>query len=346
MKKISVIIPCYNVENYLQRCFDSLKNQTIGIDQMELIFVDDCSKDNTLDILKSFEQQYPEDIILIPFSENVGQGAARNVALEYASAAYIGYVDSDDAIEYNMFEKMLSVIEETDCDFVQCRWDRIDENGSLSMTKPFDYPGYYNMSDADERKRFLSKNLRVISACDKLYKRDFLLENHILFPSGFIREDIAFCYQVYMKSKSMYCMNDVLYHYYINPKGTMKTSKQEYEKDVLSVCLFFWDACGDKLSCTDRKEDMEWLFLEMGYVYILWELCNDDSQRAFTYYQLVKGIIQQLNISYQRNSYRELEGNEFDNLMLKLLDMSLSQEQFLEVINHMKEKINMVDIED
>ena len=89
-KKISIIIPCYNVESYLDRCFESLKHQTLGFEQMELIFVNDASTDGTLDKLTALESQYPENIIVINFTENRRQGTARNVALEYASAPYIG----------------------------------------------------------------------------------------------------------------------------------------------------------------------------------------------------------------------------------------------------------------
>ena len=93
---ISVIIPCYNVSKYLDRCMDSLLKQTIGYNKLELIFINDASTDNTLDMLLGYEEKYPDTVLVINLEENKKQGFARNLALEYATGKYIGYVDSDD----------------------------------------------------------------------------------------------------------------------------------------------------------------------------------------------------------------------------------------------------------
>ena len=100
MKKISVIIPCFNATKYLPKCFMSLVQQTIGIDQIELIFVDDASTDEdaTWNMLQEFERAYPESIKILKLEENMRQGGARNVALQYATGEYIAFVDADDFV--------------------------------------------------------------------------------------------------------------------------------------------------------------------------------------------------------------------------------------------------------
>ena len=107
MAEISIIIPCYNVEKYLMRCFLSLKNQTIGIENLELIFVDDASTDDTWDIIQKIENKYSQNVIAVHCDENGRQGRARNIGMTYATAEYIGFVDSDDWVEPNMFEILL-----------------------------------------------------------------------------------------------------------------------------------------------------------------------------------------------------------------------------------------------
>ena len=106
MKKISVIIPCYNSVKWLPKCFMSLVEQSIGIDNLELIFVNDASTDDgqTWDMLKEMEKAYPESIIIIDLPYNRRQGGARNEGLKYASGEYIAFVYSDDWIEEVLYE--------------------------------------------------------------------------------------------------------------------------------------------------------------------------------------------------------------------------------------------------
>ena len=107
MAEISIIIACYNVEKYLMRCFESLEKQTIGMENMELIFVDDASTDHTWDMIQTIENQYPQNVVAIHCDENGRQGKARNIGMSYAAADYIGFVDSDDWVEANMYEILL-----------------------------------------------------------------------------------------------------------------------------------------------------------------------------------------------------------------------------------------------
>ena len=96
MKKISVIIPCYNVVRWIDRCMTSIAAQTMGIECLEIICIDDASSDGTWEHLQKWEQSFPEQIILIRQEVNRRQGAARNLGLQYASADWIAFVDADD----------------------------------------------------------------------------------------------------------------------------------------------------------------------------------------------------------------------------------------------------------
>ena len=106
MAEISVIIPCYNVESYIDRCLTSITSQTIDLSLLEIICIDDASTDNTWSKLQAWETTYPENIMIIHCDENGRQGTARNIGLQYASAPWIAYIDSDDWIELDYFEKL------------------------------------------------------------------------------------------------------------------------------------------------------------------------------------------------------------------------------------------------
>ena len=116
MDKISIIVPCYNVEKYVGKCIESLLAQTIGRDKLELIFINDASTDGTLRILKAYERMDPEHICVITYDENIKQGGARNIGLSYATGNYIGFVDADDWIEPDMYERLLTMVKKYNCD--------------------------------------------------------------------------------------------------------------------------------------------------------------------------------------------------------------------------------------
>lgn len=245
-KKISIILPCYNVEQYLDRCFNSLKNQTLGFENIELIFVNDASTDGTLEKLTSLEEQYPDNIIVINFTENRRQGTARNVALEYASAPYIGYVDSDDWVDVTMFEKMVSAIEKYDCDFVECRWDLARDENHRTPVKKLGDNGYLDLTDPSTRAKFIGTQIGITALWSKVFKKDFLVDNDIFCPEQIRYEDIFFCYLAFLYAKSYYRIDEALYHYFVNPEGTVQSKKQPHQFDKMPVALGFLQACRER----------------------------------------------------------------------------------------------------
>jgi len=113
---VSIIVPIYNVEPYLHRCLDSLVNQTLK--DIEIICINDCSPDNSLDILKEYAEK-DERINIINFEKNQGVSVARNTGIEIAKGEYIGFVDSDDYVDLDFYEKLYKKARETDADMVK-----------------------------------------------------------------------------------------------------------------------------------------------------------------------------------------------------------------------------------
>lgn len=120
MKKISVIIPCYNVAAYIDRCLMSIEAQTMGMEELEIICIDDASADSTWVHLRKWEQMYPENILLIQQKVNRRQGAARNLGVRYASADWIAFVDADDWLEPDYLEQLYGPAIKYECDIVSC----------------------------------------------------------------------------------------------------------------------------------------------------------------------------------------------------------------------------------
>lgn len=150
-EKISIIIPCYNVEGLIKRCLDSIFAQAAETVSFEVICVDDKSSDRTLDILLSYEEQNPENMIIISLEENGKQGRARNIALDYATGEYIMYVDADDVIAQGMLETLYRAIKKYQCDVAECAYKSFTGEPELDVETLGEIE-LYDMGDAASRK--------------------------------------------------------------------------------------------------------------------------------------------------------------------------------------------------
>lgn len=334
-KKISIIIPCYNVEKYIDRCFRGLLSQTLGIDNVEVVIVDDASTDNTVERIKLYEEKYPESIVLIELNKNVGQGAARNVALQYASAEYIGFVDSDDSIEPDMFRTMLSVIEEYKCDFVECDWDFFSDNKEGYTPSGFGVgcAGYYDFSNRVARDDYISKQLFFTSVWNKVFRKSFLLENEIHFIEGVKYEDMYYCFLTMLYSKSCFYIDKSYYHYFLNPKGTVQQRRNSFQFDIMDVAVAFLQTTRERNIYEKYNFEVDWMFIEKYYVYMIWDLWDVFQEQAYDYYMEMKKNVKKIVPNYKNNPFRIRQENKMDDAILKLIDMPLSKEEFENLMN-------------
>ena len=131
--KVSVIIPCYNAERYIDICIKSLLQQTIGFENIEVILVNDASTDATLDCMNKYENAYPENVMIINYEENHRQGYARNLGVQYSSADYITFLDVDDYVAPDMLEIMWNKIQSGNYDYVICNYFRVINGKPMIM---------------------------------------------------------------------------------------------------------------------------------------------------------------------------------------------------------------------
>lgn len=221
MKKISIIVPCYNVEKYLKQCLNSIVNQTYN--NLEIICVNDGSTDNTLDILK--EYAFKDDRIVIIDQENIGASQARNNALKVITGDFVAFVDGDDWIDQSVFEKAILKVAEFNCDIVFWSYNKFydekkfgnliyeTENEFLSDKDYTDlYRTIFGLTGSQLSKPELADSLCTIWG--KLYKKE-LLENIQFVDLQKIGtfEDGLFNIQCLLKAKSAYYINECLYNY-------------------------------------------------------------------------------------------------------------------------------------
>lgn len=214
-EKISVIVPIYNVEKYLEKCIDSIINQTYK--NLEIILVDDGSTDSCSKICKEYEKI--DKRIKVIYKENGGLSDARNAGLKIATGDYIGFVDSDDYIEKSMYEKMLSVFDSR-IDIVECGVNYVYTN-EINYGDSIGNDFRLNTEEALE-ELILERKLSQ-TVWNKLYRKICILG--ILFEKGKINEDEFWTYQVFSRAKNIFRLNENLY-FYVQRKGSIM--KEEY----------------------------------------------------------------------------------------------------------------------
>lgn len=219
MIKVSVIVPVYNTEEYLEKCLQSLVNQTLkGI---EIICVNDGSTDNSSKILKQYANNYPQLRILE--QQNLKQGAARNRGVKEAQGEYIGYVDSDDWVDMDYFEKLYLTAKKYDSDIALATNIRIGNGKTkkrLDITKEAIYSSLQNKFDACKQ----SKNE---CPTNKIYRREFLEKNNITWPEGVYCEDKIYTLKAVYYANSVVTVPGVNYYYYRRNNSTVKNKNHQ-----------------------------------------------------------------------------------------------------------------------
>jgi len=219
--RVSIIIPVYNLEQYLHRCLDSIVNQTLT--EIEIICVNDGSTDGSRAILSAYEQNDPR--IRVVDKENEGQGVARNVGISMAKGAYIGFVDADDWVDTDMYEKMYADATKNDADLQLCSVKRLDAAGN-NLGIRCDYDRFIGEKVGSSATVFAWHDVRdaifkVGRFCwNKIYKRAFIKENNICF--SLIRccyEDNIFHFRTFLEAGRISITRKPFYNYIINREG-------------------------------------------------------------------------------------------------------------------------------
>lgn len=216
-----MIIPVYNSAEYLEKCLNSVINQTYR--HLEIILVDDGSTDRSGEICDRYAEE--DKRIKAIHQKNSGVSSARNTGLKSVTGSYIGWVDSDDWIEPKMFEKMIDCTRESDADIVIC--GRVEQYDNHHFLKGFQNQEILNKEQA--LALLVEDDLVRSYLCDKLWKRE--LFEDIRFAQLKIFEDLDVMYQLFMKAERVICLPDVFYHY--EHHGTSLTAEPSLESRIV-----------------------------------------------------------------------------------------------------------------
>ena len=215
MPKISVIVPVYNVEKYLSTCLESLLKQTLS--DIEIICVDDKSPDNALSILYDYANK-DSRVNVIELPENGGVARARNTGIDAATGEYISFVDPDDYVDLDYFEKLYKTANKTNADICMPRIIKYESNGTVF--------GNDNLLKNVKKSKYYFTYFQ----CASIYKTNFLKQNQLYCPVGVTNgEDIMFCIKAAILCNTVVCVPDTSYHYVRrddSAEGLFYTEKQ------------------------------------------------------------------------------------------------------------------------
>ncbi len=218
---LSVIVPVYNVEKYLRRCLESLVNQTYR--DIEIICINDGSTDNSPKILEEYSKK--SDKIIILDKTNGGLSSARNLGLSCAKGQYVAFVDSDDWVDFNYYEKLIKAIEKHNADAAFTSYVRKSKTKHKERIRIEEEKVYSNIKD----KIRVTDSLKNPCVWNKVYKKDILIKNNLFFKEVRYYEDALFTIPFLNLCDKLVSVPDAYYYYFVNPSSIVKSGKTQHK---------------------------------------------------------------------------------------------------------------------
>lgn len=319
---VSVIIPVYDVQDYLRECLDSAVNQTMA--EIEIICIDDGSTDNSLSILEEYQKKDPR--VKVIHQSNAGLSAARNSGLRNASGKYCYFLDGDDYVDREMLQTTVLLAEEKRLDAVVFGFERFSSSEEFLRKYPF----YINAFDGKGQvltgieylKSANDRGAYTVSAWSTLWRMQFLKENNLFFKEGILFEDMLFTFQAHMAAKRVLPISNHFYHYRARPDSiTISTVSArhiagsfECVKEVLNYAL-------QKEHEQDREHEIWRAYRSYSeYTYQLYQsfTANGGTDLSFSD-EIANELFHQIMSGFQINDLKvEIDRQKEENARLKI----------------------------
>ena len=312
--KLSVIVPVYNMaaEGKLEYCMNSLVTQTVS--DLEIIAVDDASTDNSVEILRSYEKRFPGKVKVICHEGNKRQGGAKNTGLQAARGEWIGFIDSDDWVTCDYYEKLLRKAEETGADMVGCDYSLVDrhtmEVGRVVQNNTLDQTGV--LSEEKHKKLLMRSGSMVI----KIYKHDIIRENELRFPEGIFYEDNCAgpLWSLYFHHFEK--VEEPMYYYYQHQVSTVHHITEAKCRDRMKAAELLYEECKARGFLEQYRSEIEYRFSELYYVITLFSyLSGVDKPKLSFVRELRKGVTERFPDFEQNPYYLQNTGAEEQKLI-------------------------------
>lgn len=321
--RLSVIVPVYNMaaEGKLNFCLDSLVNQTI--DDYEIIAVNDASTDNSLEILREYESKYPEKVKVLTYSVNKRQGGAKNEGIKAASGEWIGFIDSDDWVTPDYYEKLLKKAGETGADLVGCDYSMVNshtfEVGKVVQNNTPDQTG--QLDEEKHRKLILRPGSMVI----KIYRGDVIRDNKLSFPEMIFYEDNCAgpLWSLYFSHFER--VEEPLYYYYQHGTSTVHHITEERCRDRLRAEDIFYRECEMRGFLEKYRAEIEYRFTELAYVNTLFSYFLGMKNPKLSFVKELRENVESFFPDFEKNEYYKQLTNSEQQFLIAMQGQSAAK---------------------
>lgn len=262
--KLSIIVPVYNMasDGKLEYCLDSLVNQTV--EDYEVIAVDDCSADHSFEILKRYEARYPEKFHAVHSEVNRHQGGAKNIGLRMAKGDWIGFIDSDDWITKDMYERLIERAESAGADLAGCDYCLTDRHSmEVGQIVPNNKRSQSGILDREKRASLILDGGSLVV---KIFRRSMILENGLWFPEDIFYEDNALGNSYLVLAKHFEYIEEPMYYYYQHDTSTVHTISPKRCEDRMEAGRLMLEEAKRHGYYKEYEKELEYSFTLLFYV--------------------------------------------------------------------------------
>lgn len=316
MLDLSVIVPVYNMakDGNLNYCINSLVNQTL--ESMEIIAVDDASTDDSLKILREFEKNYPGRVKVVASPENRRQGGARNLGLREAKGRYIGFMDADDWVVADLYERMVERAKSTGADVVGTDMCRVYEHTMIPTEREAcNYLNQVGVLDYEKRKEYL---LNFGPLGTKIYVREIFFEKEFSFPEHMAYEDNAAFVEIVMRTKHFEHIPEANVFYYQHGESTthsIDVKKCQERMEAMRIMLKYAKQNG---ALKEYKEVVEFLFSNLFYRNTLFSYMQGDYKKNIGFIRKLGKEMKGTFPNFRQNPYYNQYVNNYEQKLINI----------------------------
>lgn len=318
--KLSIIVPVYNMaaDGKLEYCLNSLVNQTIG--DYEIIAVDDCSTDESFSILQDYESRFPDKFHAIHSDVNKHQGGAKNIGMKLAEGEWIGFIDSDDWITPDMYERLIKRAEETGADLVGCDYCLTNEHSmKVGQLVPNNKPEQSGVLDDEKRRSLILDGGSLVV---KIFRRSMIIKNELWFPENIFYEDNALGNSYMVLAKHFEYIPEAMYYYYQHDTSTVHTISPTRCEDRMEAGRLMLDEAKRHDYFDKFYPELEYCFTLLFYVNTLFTYMAGVKKIKYGFVKAMGDEMKRTFPEFEKNAYYQERTHAEEKKLIKMQQKS------------------------
>lgn len=317
---LSIIVPVYNMasDNKLTYCLDSLIAQTV--EGYEIIAVDDCSTDNSYDILLDYERRFPDKFHAVHSEVNRHQGGAKNIGLRMAKGDWIGFIDSDDWIVPDMYKRLIERAKATGADLVGCDYCLTEEHTmKVGQVVPNNKKEQSGVLDAEKRRSLILDGGSLVV---KIFKRSMIVDNGLWFPEDIFYEDNALGNSYLILAKHFEYIEEPLYYYYQHDTSTVHTISPKRCEDRMDAGRLMLGEAHRHGYYDEFKPELEYSFTLLFYINTLFTYMAGVDRTKYSFVKKMGREMKSTFPDFENNSYYQERTHEEEKKLIRMQQRS------------------------